>query len=90
MPRSTYKGLYIEPGLYEKVLSIIDNGGKKQIKTWSRRSGVYPEMVGFTIAVHDGRQFVPIFISEEMVGHKLGEFVPTRTFRQHAGDRKGK
>jgi small subunit ribosomal protein S19 len=90
MPRSLKKGPYIEPKLMNKVLVAQESRSNRVIKTWSRRSTVVPEMVGITLAVHNGRKFVPVFISENMVGHKLGEFSPTRTFYGHAGDRKSK
>ncbi len=83
MSRSLKKGPYIEASLMKKVEQMNEKGDKKVIKTWSRRSTIFPDMVGHTIAVHDGRRHVPIFISEDMVGHKLGEFAPTRTFRGH-------
>ena len=88
MPRSLKKGPFVDEHLLVKVERQNESGDRKVIKTWSRRSTVTPEMVGHTIAVHDGRKHVPVFISEAMVGHKLGEFAPTRTFRYHAGDRK--
>ena len=87
MPRSLKKGPYIDPKL-EKKVKEMDNQKKKVIKTWSRRSTISPLFVGHTFAVHNGSKFIPVFISENMVGHKLGEFSPTRTFRQHSGDRK--
>ncbi|MEA3230505.1 MAG: 30S ribosomal protein S19 [Thermodesulfobacteriota bacterium] len=90
MPRSVKKGPYIEPKLMNKVLRSQQSASKQIIKTWSRRSTVVPEMVGLTLAVHNGRKFIPIFVAEDMVGHKLGEFSPTRTFFSHAGDRKSK
>jgi len=90
MPRSLKKGPYIEPKLMNKVLVTQETRSNRVIKTWSRRSTVIPEMVGITLAVHNGRKFVPVFISENMVGHKLGEFSPTRTFYGHAGDKKSK
>jgi small subunit ribosomal protein S19 len=90
MPRSLKKGPYIEPKLMNKVLVAQESRSNRIIKTWSRRSTVVPEMVGITLAVHNGRKFVPVFISENMVGHKLGEFSPTRTFYGHAGDKKSK
>ena len=74
--------------LLQKIESLNDSGSKQMVRTWSRSSTVFPQMVGHTIAVHDGRKHVPVFISEQMVGHKLGEFAPTRTFRGHSGDRK--
>ncbi|MBM4235414.1 MAG: 30S ribosomal protein S19 [Firmicutes bacterium] len=83
MSRSLKKGPYIEASLMKKIEQMNDKGEKKVIKTWSRRSTIFPDMVGHTIAVHDGRRHVPIYISEDMVGHKLGEFAPTRTFRGH-------
>ncbi|OWZ84486.1 30S ribosomal protein S19 [Natranaerobius trueperi] len=83
MPRSLKKGPFVDDHLLKKVRENNENKKKKVIKTWSRRSTVLPEMVGQTIAVHDGRKHVPVFISEDMVGHKLGEFAPTRTFRGH-------
>ncbi len=90
MPRSLKKGPFIEQKLLSKVLNAQESRSNRVIKTWSRRSTVVPEMVGITLAVHNGRKFVPVFISENMVGHKLGEFSPTRTFYGHAGDRKSK
>lgn len=90
MPRSLKKGPFVDIHLLKKVEAALASNDKRPIKTWSRRSTIIPEMVGLTIAIHNGRQHVPIFISENMVGHKLGEFVPTRTFRGHAGDRKAK
>jgi small subunit ribosomal protein S19 len=90
MSRSVKKGPYIEPSLAKKVAAATRSGEKRIIRTWSRDSTVIPEMVGLTIAVHDGRRHVPIFISENMVGHKLGEFAPTRHFRGHVkGERSG-
>jgi small subunit ribosomal protein S19 len=88
MGRSLKKGPFIDFHLLDKVMSQKDAVSKKMIKTWSRRSTVIPEMVGFTFAVHNGKAFIPVFVTENMVGHKLGEFAPTRTFRQHSGDRK--
>ena len=88
MPRSLKKGPFVDDHLLKKVDEQNDKGGKQVIRTWSRRSTIIPDMLGHTIAVHDGRKHVPVFISESMVGHKLGEFAPTRTFRGHAGDRK--
>jgi small subunit ribosomal protein S19 len=90
MPRSLKKGPYIEPKLLQKVLVAQETRSGRVIKTWSRRSTIIPEMVGVTLAVHNGRKFVPVFVSENMVGHKLGEFSPTRTFYGHAGDKKSK
>ncbi len=83
MSRSLKKGPYVEASLMKKIQQMSEKGEKKVVKTWSRRSTIFPEMVGHTIAVYDGRRHVPIFISEDMVGHKLGEFAPTRTFRGH-------
>lgn len=83
MSRSIKKGPYVDEKLMEKIQKMNKKGDKKIIKTWSRRSTIFPEMVGHTIAVHDGRKHVPIYITEDMVGHKLGEFAPTRTFRGH-------
>lgn len=90
MPRSVKKGPFIDDHLQKKVDESIRISSKKPIKTWSRRSMVSPVMIGLTIAVHNGRQFVPVLISENMVGCKLGEFAPTRTFRGHSGDKKTK
>ncbi|OGT30842.1 MAG: 30S ribosomal protein S19 [Gammaproteobacteria bacterium RIFCSPHIGHO2_12_FULL_35_23] len=90
MPRSIKKGPFVDLSLIKKVEEAIKSGKKRPVKTWSRRSVITPDMVGCTIAVHNGRDFVPIFITEDMVGHKLGEFAPTRTFRAHSGDRKVK
>ena len=87
MSRSVKKGPYVEERLYERVKSQMDTTDKKVIKTWSRASTIFPEFVGQTIAVHDGRKHVPVYCTEEMVGHKLGEFAPTRTFRGHAGEK---
>lgn len=90
MPRSLKKGPFVDLSLMKKVDQAVTKGEKKPIKTWSRRSMVTPEMLGLTIAVHNGRQFIPVFITEQTIGHKLGEFAPTRTFKMHAGDRKAK
>lgn len=90
MPRSLKKGPYIEQQLLKKVLDSGQAKRNKVIKTWSRRSTIFPEMVGITFAVHNGKKFIPVFVSENMVGHKLGEFSPTRTFWGHAGDKKAK
>ncbi len=90
MPRSIKKGPFIDQSLMDKVVKAVESGNKRPIKTWSRRSMVVPEMVGLTIAIHNGRQHVPVLISENMVGHKLGEFAVTRTFRGHAADRKSR
>lgn len=88
MPRSIRKGPFVDDHLIKKVEARRASGDKRVIRTWSRRSTVTPEMVGLTIAVHNGHKFLPVFISENMVGHKLGEFSPTRTFRGHAGGKK--
>jgi small subunit ribosomal protein S19 len=88
MSRSSKKGPFVEERLLARIEAMNAAGDKKIVRTWSRTSTVFPEMVGHTIAVHDGRKHVPVFVSESMVGHKLGEFAPTRTFRGHAGDRK--
>lgn len=88
MPRSIKKGPFIDHHLMKKVTDAIATNNKRPIKTWSRRSMILPEMVGLTIAVHNGRQHVPILINDQMIGHKLGEFAATRTFRGHAGGRK--
>ncbi len=85
MPRSVKKGPYIEPNLLEKVQQLNDKGQKRVVKTWARRSVIPPEFVGHTLAIHNGKKFLPVFITENMVGHKLGEFAPTRTFRAHSG-----
>ena len=90
MGRSTKKGPFVEERLMKRIESMNTSGSKQMIRTWSRASTIFPEMVGHTIAVHDGRKHVPVFISEQMVGHKLGEFAPTRTFRSHAGDRQAR
>lgn len=90
MPRSLKKGPYVEPKLMDKVLAAQEARSNRVIKTWSRRSTIVPEMVGVTLAVHNGRKFIPVFVTENMVGHKLGEFSPTRTFYGHAGDKKSK
>ncbi len=88
MPRSLKKGPFVETKLMKKVQTLVDTGEKKMIKTWSRRSTVIPEFIGFTFAVHNGKKFIPVYVTENMVGHKLGEFSPTRTFRGHAGSTK--
>jgi len=90
VPRSLKKGPFIDLHLLKKVETALEKGDKKPIKTWSRRSTVFPEMVGLTIAVHNGRQHVPVYVTEDMVGHKLGEFAATRTYRGHAADKKAK
>ena len=88
MPRSLKKGPFVDVPLLEKVEVMNRGGEKKVIKTWSRRSTVLPDFVGLTIAVHNGKQHIPVYVTENMVGHKLGEFAPTRTFHGHSGDRK--
>jgi small subunit ribosomal protein S19 len=90
MSRSLKKGPFVEPRLLARINVMNETGKKTVIKTWSRASTIFPEMVGHTIAVHDGRKHVPVYVTESMVGHKLGEFAATRTFRGHAADRKGK
>ena len=90
MSRSSKKGPFVQERLLTRITAMNDAGQKNMIRTWSRSSTVFPEMVGHTITVHDGRKHVPVFISEQMVGHKLGEFAPTRTFRGHAGDKSAK
>jgi len=90
MPRSLKKGPFIEDNLFRKVTVAQETRTNKVIKTWSRRSTIIPEMVGLTLAVHNGRKFIPVFVSENMVGHKLGEFSPTRTYYGHAADKKSK
>lgn len=90
MSRSLKKGPFVDLHLLKKVIDSVETKSKKPIKTWSRRSMIVPDMIGLTIAVHNGRQHVPLFITDNMVGHKLGEFVLTRTFRTHSGDRKAK
>ena len=88
MSRSLKKGPFVEPRLLSRIAAMNAAGEKNVVKTWSRASTIFPEMVGHTIAVHDGRKHVPVYITESMVGHKLGEFAPTRTVRGHAGDKK--
>ncbi len=88
MSRSSKKGPFVEERLMRRIEEMNTSGQKRPLRTWSRTSTVFPEMVGHTIAVHDGRKHVPVFVTEGMVGHKLGEFAPTRTFRGHAGDRQ--
>jgi|TARA_R110002072_G_scaffold100183_2_gene220511 small subunit ribosomal protein S19 len=90
VPRSLKKGPFIDLHLLKKVETALEKGDKKPIKTWSRRSTVFPEMVGLTIAVHNGKQHVPVYVTEDMVGHKLGEFSATRTYRGHDADKKAK
>ena len=88
MSRSSKKGPFVDGKLMSRIEAMNTANEKRMVRTWSRASTVFPEMVGHTIAVHDGRKHVPVFVSEQMVGHKLGEFAPTRTFRGHAGDRQ--
>jgi len=90
VPRSIKKGPFVDEHLLKKVRKAIETNDRKVIKTWSRRSMIIPEMVGLTFAVHNGRKFIPVFVTENMVGHKLGEFAPTRTFYGHAADKKSK
>ena len=90
MSRSSKKGPFVEERLMSRIEKMNESGSKNMVRTWSRTSTIFPDMVGHTIAVHDGRKHVPVFISEQMVGHKLGEFAPTRTFRGHSGDRTAK
>ena len=88
MSRSSKKGPFVEDRLMSRIEDMNSRNEKRMVRTWSRASTIFPEMVGHTIAVHDGRKHVPVFVSEQMVGHKLGEFAPTRTFKGHAGDNK--
>lgn len=88
MSRSVKKGPFVSEKLLGKIREMNEKNEKKVLKTWSRSSTIFPDMVGHTLAVHDGRKFVPVYMTEDMVGHKLGEFAPTRTFRGHAGDKK--
>ncbi|WP_300667494.1 30S ribosomal protein S19 [Desulfoluna sp.] len=90
MPRSLKKGPFVDAKLVKKVLLAQENRSNQVIQTWSRRSTIFPEMVGLTLAVHNGRKFIPVFVTENMVGHKLGEFSPTRTYWGHAADKKTK
>ncbi|MDA8406937.1 MAG: 30S ribosomal protein S19 [Deltaproteobacteria bacterium] len=90
MPRSVSKGPFVDEHVLTKVVQAKDTSSRKVIQTWSRRSTIIPDMVGLTFAVHNGKKFIPVFVTENMVGHKLGEFSPTRTFHGHAGDRKTK
>ena len=91
MSRSIKKGPFIDKHLYKKVIDIKNTGQKKTLKTWSRRSTIFPEMVGLTINVYNGKKFIPVYVTENLVGHKLGEFSPTRNFRSHSGsEKKGK
>jgi small subunit ribosomal protein S19 len=88
LPRSLKKGPYVEDKLMKKVNEMLSTGEKKIVKTWSRRSTVVPEFIGYTFAVHNGKKFIPVYVTENMVGHKLGEFASTRTFKGHAGSSK--
>jgi len=88
LARSLKKGPFVDEKLMKKVNVMIESGEKKLIKTWSRRSTIIPEFIGFTFAVHNGKKFIPVYVTENMVGHKLGEFSPTRTFRSHSGGEK--
>jgi small subunit ribosomal protein S19 len=88
MSRSSKKGPFVQDRLLSRIEAMNATGEKRMIRTWSRTSTIFPDMVGHTIAVHDGRKHVPVFVTEQMVGHKLGEFAPTRTFRSHSGDRQ--
>lgn len=90
MGRSMKKGPFVEERLLKRIEAMNKKGEKKVIKTWSRSSTLFPQMVGHTIAIHDGRKHVPVYVTEDMVGHKIGEFAPTRTFRGHAGEKKSK
>ena len=90
MARSVWKGPYFDITLYKKVKKSKEENSKSPIKTWSRRSTIIPDFVGVTLSVYNGKSFIPVFVTEDMVGHKLGEFSPTRTFRIHSGDRKNK
>ncbi len=87
MSRSVKKGPFVEEKLYKRICEMNDKGEKKVLKTWSRASTIFPQFVGHTIAVHDGRKHVPVYVTEDMVGHKLGEFAPTRTFKGHSGSK---
>ena len=89
MGRSVKKGPYVQEALLKRVVGMNDSGEKRVLKTWSRASTIFPDFVGHTIAVHDGRKHVPVYVTEDMVGHKLGEFAPTRTYRGHAGSKTG-
>ena len=88
MPRSLKKGPYVDPKLMKKIDKMNDNNERNVLKTWSRRSTITPDFIGHTLAVHNGRKFIPVYVTENMVGHKLGEFSPTRTFKGHSGDKK--
>ena len=90
MPRSLKKGPYVDEKLMKRISAMNEKNERNVIKTWSRRSTITPEFIGHTLAVHNGRKFIPVYVTENMVGHKLGEFSPTRTFRSHSGDKKAK
>ena len=90
MSRSVKKGPYVDPNLYARIKAMNESGEKRVLKSWSRASTIFPEFVGHTIAVHDGRKHVPVYVTEDMIGHKLGEFAPTRTFKGHAGSKTTK
>ena len=90
MSRSTKKGPYVQPVLLKRVIEMNEAGEKRILKTWSRSSTIYPDFVGHTFAVHNGKEFIPVYVTEDMVGHKLGEFAPTRTFKGHAGSKTSK
>ena len=90
MSRSTKKGPYVQPVLLKRIQQMNEAGEKRSLKTWSRSSTIFPDFVGHTFAVHDGRKHVPVYVTEDMVGHKLGEFAPTRTFKGHAGSKTSK
>ena len=90
MPRSLKKGPYVDEKLMKRILAMNEKNERNVIKTWYRRSTITPDFIGHTLAVHNGRKFIPVYVTENMVGHKLGEFSPTRTFKSHSGDRKAK
>jgi small subunit ribosomal protein S19 len=90
LPRSLKKGPYVDEKLMKRILDMNEKNERNVIKTWSRRSTITPDFIGHTLAVHNGRKFIPVYVTENMVGHKLGEFSPTRTFRSHSGDKKAK
>jgi small subunit ribosomal protein S19 len=90
LPRSLKKGPYVDEKLMKKILRMNENNERNVVKTWSRRSTIVPDFIGHTLAVHNGRKFIPVYVTENMVGHKLGEFSATRTFRSHSGDKKEK
>ena len=90
MPRSIKKGPFVDASLYKKITAALESGGRKPVKTWSRRSTILPDFVGANVMVHNGNKFIPIYVTENMVGHKFGEFAPTRTFKGHAADKKSR